>query len=126
MTTTVNDTVFSRLYPFRHAVMLLKVMERDGAPNILLKYTDGGTDLGTIDSTTFLDLLWKVVWPICPAQPLWSGFMQADVTRFETLKRVVFRVTLVAFRLDVGRALWKYKTRLAGKSKVHTEGKMKI
>ena len=44
VSTTVNDTVFSRSSPMRHAAMLKKVMLRDGAPNILLKYTDGGTD----------------------------------------------------------------------------------
>ena len=44
VTTTINDTVFSRSSPMCHAAMLKKVMLRDGAPRILLKYTDGGTD----------------------------------------------------------------------------------
>ena len=44
VTTTINDTVFSRSSPFRHALMLARVMQRDGVPNIALKYTDGGTD----------------------------------------------------------------------------------
>ena len=30
-----------------------------------------------LDKTMHLDLLWKIVWPVRPTRPLWSGFMQA-------------------------------------------------
>ncbi|KAL8607708.1 hypothetical protein ACOMHN_039382 [Nucella lapillus] len=44
--TTVNDSVLQPSSPFRHAAMLVKMFENDSLPipNILLKYTDGGTD----------------------------------------------------------------------------------
>ncbi|KAK7092705.1 hypothetical protein V1264_008410 [Littorina saxatilis] len=44
VTTAINDSAFQAASPFRHAAMLAKVIEKDGAPHVLLKYTDGGTD----------------------------------------------------------------------------------
>ena len=41
---TLNDSVFEGSNPFRHAAMLVKFLERGEIPNILLKYSDGGTD----------------------------------------------------------------------------------
>ena len=46
----------------------------DHFANVLYKEAE---ELRTVDSTKYLDLLWKVVWPIRPTRPLWSGFMQA-------------------------------------------------
>ena len=42
---TVSDSVFQSSSPFRHGVMLCKIIEElEHVPPILMKYTDGGTD----------------------------------------------------------------------------------
>ena len=46
VTTCLNDSAFQTSSPFRHAAMMVKMFENDPlpVPNILLKYSDGGTD----------------------------------------------------------------------------------
>lgn len=44
VTVTVNDSVFQSSNPFRHAVTVSNILAGQGPINILMKYTDGGTD----------------------------------------------------------------------------------
>ena len=45
VTVSVNDSVFQSLSSFRHAVNIIKVLEKkENLPFALLKFTDGGTD----------------------------------------------------------------------------------
>ncbi|XP_041378644.1 uncharacterized protein LOC121390784 [Gigantopelta aegis] len=45
VTTVINDSIFQTASPFRHAIVLAKVMkQKKDIPPVLLKFTDGGTD----------------------------------------------------------------------------------
>ena len=41
---SVNDSIFQQSIPFRHASMVVKVLEQGQIPPILYRYTDGGAD----------------------------------------------------------------------------------
>ena len=55
---TLNDSVFETSSPVRHSAATIDLLNGDGVPKVLLKYTDGGTDQrNTLESVKLANII---------------------------------------------------------------------